>query len=84
MTSHSSFSVSSGAGRTLLEREVTALGEASSSECTECLFDEEESSEGIPSLPPNEPPRAPIEVPVPLAASRKRKKSPPQCHKPRV
>jgi len=84
MASSSSFTASSGAHRTMLEREVTPLSEPSSSERIESLLGGEESSESIPSPSSNRPPRVLIHVFVPLAASRKRKSSNPKVTNPGV
>jgi len=77
MASSSSFTASSSADRAMLGSEVTPLGEGSSSERTVSLFGGEESLESTLSLPLNEPPRAPINVYMPITPSipRKRKKS---------
>jgi len=53
MASSSSFIASIGAGKTMQTREVTPLGEASSSEGTETLYDEGEPIEDTSSLPLN-------------------------------
>jgi len=68
-----SFIASSGMHRTMLEREVTPLGEPNSFERIESLLSEGKSYENTLSLPPNEPPLAPSNIPATLAVPRKRK-----------
>jgi len=53
MTSSSSFSASSGARKNILDREVTPLDKASSSERTASFLEEEKSSDDTPSVSPH-------------------------------
>lgn len=79
MASSSSFSASSGADRTKLEREVTPLGKKNSSKLTESLFDKAEHSKhtSSPALVTRRLPPASMVAPIVVASPRKRKKTKP-------
>jgi len=83
MASSASFTASLGTHKIMLEREVTPLGEPGSSDQTESLLGEGESSENTLSLPPNEPPPAPINISATLAIPRKRENVNPRVTNPK-